>query len=73
MCITTLTEFLTFSIALFLLFKTDNVWGTALCLRPQVEPTQLGPTDRSSPYLRTPAPTQGRLHKPSTAQIIRES
>jgi hypothetical protein len=29
------------------------------------EPTQLGPIDRATPYLRTPAPTQDRIFKPS--------
>jgi hypothetical protein len=30
-----------------------NVSEIAFYLRPQVEPTQLGPIDRASPYLRT--------------------
>jgi hypothetical protein len=34
------------------LFKTQNVPKTAFCLRLQVKPTQLGPFDRASPYLR---------------------
>jgi hypothetical protein len=42
-------------------------------LRLQVKSTQLGPVDRASPYLRTPAPTQDRVQKPSTAQTIFES
>jgi hypothetical protein len=29
-------------------------------------PTQLGPVDRASPHLRTPAPTQDRIYNPST-------
>jgi hypothetical protein len=45
------------SIFLFL-FKTYNVSETGFCLHLQVEPTQLGPTDRASPYLGTAAPTQ---------------
>jgi hypothetical protein len=44
-----------------------NVLETGFCLRFQVEPTQWGPIDRPSPYLRTPAPTQDRVYKPSTA------
>jgi hypothetical protein len=30
----------------------NNVPDTRFCLRLQVEPTQLGPIDRASPYLR---------------------
>jgi hypothetical protein len=30
-----------------------NVSETGVCLRPQVKPTQLGPIDRVSPYLRS--------------------
>jgi hypothetical protein len=33
--------------------KKHNVSDTGFCLRPQVKPTQLGPIDRASPYLRT--------------------
>ncbi|XP_023720669.1 uncharacterized protein LOC111871658 isoform X2 [Cryptotermes secundus] len=33
---------------------------------PVVKPSQLGPTDRATPYLQTPAPTQDRVYKPST-------
>jgi hypothetical protein len=51
----------------------DNITETGFCLRLQVEPTQLGPINRASTYLRTPAPTQGRIYKPSKAQIICES
>jgi hypothetical protein len=50
-----------------------NVSETGFCLRLQVEPTQLGPIDRASPYLRTLAPTQDRVYRPSTAQTICES
>jgi hypothetical protein len=32
--------------------RKHNVSETALCLRLQVEPTQLGSIDRASPYLR---------------------
>jgi hypothetical protein len=49
------------------LYKTYNVSETGFCLRLQVEPIQLGPIDRASPCLRTPAPTQDRIYKPSTA------
>jgi hypothetical protein len=54
--------FWTLSIILFL-FKTHNVSDIGFCLGLQVEPTQLGPTDRDSPYLRTPAQTQERIYK----------
>jgi hypothetical protein len=43
------------------------------CLRLQVKPTQLGPVDRASPCLRTPAPTQDTVYKWSTAQPVCES
>jgi hypothetical protein len=56
----------TLSTVLFL-FKTHNVSETGFCLHLQVKPTQLGPIDRASPSLRTPAPTQDRVHKQSTA------
>jgi hypothetical protein len=45
-----------------------NVSETGFCFRFQVEPTQLGPIDRASPYLQTPEPTQDGVYKPSTAQ-----
>jgi hypothetical protein len=41
-----------------------NVSETEFCLRLQVEPTELGPMDRASPYLRTPAPTQDTVYEP---------
>jgi hypothetical protein len=59
------------SIFLFL-FKT-HVSETGFCLHLQVKPIQLGPTDRASPYLQTPAPTQDRVYKSSRAQIICEN
>jgi uncharacterized protein YxeA len=34
-------------------FSEHNVSETEFCLRPQVEPTQLDPIDRASPYLQT--------------------
>jgi hypothetical protein len=37
-------------------YLKHNVSETRFCLRLQVEPTQLGPIDRASPYLRTPVP-----------------
>jgi hypothetical protein len=58
--------FWTLSIVFFL-FKTHNVLETGFCLHPQVEPTQMGPIDRASPYLWTFAPTPDRVYKPSTA------
>jgi hypothetical protein len=39
-------------------YLKHNISETGFCLRLQVEPTELGPIDRTSPYLRTPAPTQ---------------
>jgi hypothetical protein len=51
--------FWTLSIVLFLLKTHASETGFCLCL--QVEPPQLGPIDRASPYLRTPAPTQDRI------------
>jgi hypothetical protein len=33
------------------LFSKHNVSETGFCSRPQVRPTQLGPTDKASPYL----------------------
>jgi hypothetical protein len=46
---------------------------TAFCLRLQVESSKLGPIDRVSPYLRTPAPThQQKVHlKMATKTSIR--
>jgi hypothetical protein len=35
-----------------------NVSETGFSLRLQMEPTQLGPIHRASPYLRTPVPAQ---------------
>jgi hypothetical protein len=43
------------------LFKTHNFLETWFYLRLQVVPIELGPNDRPSPYLRTPAPTQDRI------------
>jgi hypothetical protein len=40
---------------------------TDFCLRLHVEPTQFGPIDKASPYLRTSASTQNRTYKPRTA------
>jgi hypothetical protein len=64
--------FWTLSVVLFL-FKTHNVSESGFYLRLQVEPNQLGPIGIASPYLRTPAPTQDRTYKPSTAQTNSES
>jgi hypothetical protein len=53
-----------------------NISEIGFCLRLQVEPTHLGPIDRASPYLWTPAPTQDRIyinqaqHKPSARVTI---
>jgi hypothetical protein len=51
----------------------DNVSETGFCFPLSVEPTQLDPIDRASPYLRTTASTQDGLCTPSTAQSICES
>jgi hypothetical protein len=50
-----------------------NVSDTEFCPRLQVEPTKLGPIDRTSPDLRTLAPTQDMAYKQSTAETICES
>jgi hypothetical protein len=47
-------------------YLKQNVSKTGFCPYLQVEPTQLGPVDRVSPYLRTHAPTQDNVNKPST-------
>jgi hypothetical protein len=49
-------------------FSKHNVSETGFCLRFQVKPTQLGPIDRTRPYLRThvPAPRWGIQAKHST-------
>jgi hypothetical protein len=52
--------FWTLSVVLFLFKTTRNVSETVLCLLLQVEPTQLSPIDRASPYLGTPAPSQSQ-------------
>jgi hypothetical protein len=54
-------------------YISKHVSETGFCLRLQVEPTQLGPIDRTSPCLRTPAPTPVGVYNPSTAQTICES
>jgi hypothetical protein len=50
-----------------------RVSETGFCLRLKVEPSQLGPINEASPYLRTLAPTQDRIYKPTIAQTICES
>jgi hypothetical protein len=52
----------TLFIILFL-FKTHNILETGFCLLLQVDPSQLGPINRASTYLQTPAPTQDRVYK----------
>jgi hypothetical protein len=47
----------------FCFYLKHNVSETGFCLHLHVEPTQLGPVDRASPYLQTPAPTQDRVYK----------
>jgi hypothetical protein len=59
-----LLSFWTLSIVLFLV-KVHNVSKTGFCLRLQVQPTQLGPIDRASPYLRTPAGSESESESES--------
>jgi hypothetical protein len=40
------------------IFQNTMYSETEFCLRLQVKPTQLGPIDRSIPYLRTPVPAR---------------
>jgi hypothetical protein len=54
-------------------FSKHNVSETGLFLRLQVKPTQLGPVDRASPYLRVPIPAPSWVYKASTSQTICES
>jgi hypothetical protein len=61
--LTELLCFWTLPIVLFLFKMTYNVSETGFCLRLQVELTQLGPIDRTSAYLLTPAPTQDRMYE----------
>jgi hypothetical protein len=44
-------------------FIKNNVSETGFCLFVQVEPSQLVPIDRASPYLWTLAPTHNRVYK----------
>jgi hypothetical protein len=49
-----------------------NVSETGFCLLFQVKPTQFGPIDRASPYLRTPVPMlvpYGEFASPVTTSI----
>jgi hypothetical protein len=54
-------------------YLKHNVSKTGFCLHLQVKRTPLGPIDRASPYLRTPAPIQDRVYRPSKAQTICKS
>jgi hypothetical protein len=54
-------------------YLKQNVSETGFGLRLQLKPTQLGPIDRATSYLQTPAPTQDWVYKPSRAQAICES
>jgi hypothetical protein len=51
------------------IYLKHSISETGFCL----ERTHMGPVDRASPYLQTPAQTQDRIYKPSTAQTIYES
>jgi hypothetical protein len=64
-----LLAFWTLPTILFLIFR-NNISETGFCLRLQVKPTQLGPLDRTSPYLRTAVPTQDRIYKSKATKII---
>jgi hypothetical protein len=54
-----------------LVYFSKHVSETGLCLRLHVKPTQFGPIDRASPYLRTPvtAPRWGIQTKQSTNHL----
>jgi hypothetical protein len=56
LCFWTLSMVLSLSKNRPVYFWKHNVSKTGFCLRLQVKPTQLGPIDRASPYLRTPVP-----------------
>jgi hypothetical protein len=72
--LSTFIQLLCFWILSFVLFLlTPNIPETGFRLCLQVEPTQMSPIDRASPYLRTLAPTQDRVHKGSTVQAICKS
>jgi hypothetical protein len=43
-------------------FLKQNVLETGSCIHLDVEPIQLGPIDKASPYFRAPAPTQDRIY-----------
>jgi hypothetical protein len=64
--------FWTYSLSCFL-FKMHNVLETGFCLWLQAKPTQLGPVDRASPYLRTPASTRDRIYKTAIKNIKQNS
>jgi hypothetical protein len=71
LCFWTLSIVLSLSKHSPVYISKHNVSETGFCLRHHVKPTQLGPIDRASPYLRTsvPAPrwryTSQAQHKPS--------
>jgi hypothetical protein len=54
----------------FSFISKHNVSETGFCLRLQVKPTQLGPIDRISPYLRTPVPTQDGVYEPRSFVVL---
>jgi hypothetical protein len=54
-------------------YLEHNISEAEFYLHLLVEPTQLGPIFKVGYYLQTPAPTQDRLYKSSTAQTICKS
>jgi hypothetical protein len=50
----------------------NNVSKVGFCLRRQVKPAQLGPINRDTPYLRTPAPTQTK-HSTNHLRELRQN
>jgi hypothetical protein len=51
-------------------FYLKDVSETGFCHHIKVEPTQLSPIDRASPYLRTPAPAQiGYINQACTTYL----
>jgi hypothetical protein len=68
MCMSTIIVFQDIIHRPVFIYLNHNVSEIGFYLRLLVEPTQLGPIDRASPFLRTPAPTEDRIYRPSTAQ-----
>jgi hypothetical protein len=73
LCFWTLSIVLSLSKNNVLFIFQNNMLETGFCLCLQVEPSQLGPIDRATPYLQTPLPTPDMVYKPSTVQTICKS